>query len=174
VLCRVWLHCSRSLRRFDYPTVLQHNTPARRDSVQARCTSTWLGNGYETNLSPLDMFCSVTSRTWFWSSAITSVSILYILLRSIKGEFPFVRCWFQMPFLNGKALSFNKKYQTQTTLCFSYARRIVILRNVSTSNSVSVAPSISVREGDCRKYDFLTASHERSGITNKGGQCCST
>jgi hypothetical protein len=96
---------------------------------------------------------------------------VYFTTWSIKGEFSFI-CWLQMRFFNGKQLSFNKKYQTQAMLCFSYARRLVIMRNVSTSNSVSVAPSISVRENDCIKCEFLTASNKRSGITNKGGQCC--
>jgi len=94
---------SVSVRRFDYPTVLQHNTPTSRDSVQACFNSTWLGNSYKTNFSEsvsqsVTYLLRVTNRTVLKFGHYVCEYSVNFTTWSIKGEFPFMCCWFQMPF----------------------------------------------------------------------------
>jgi hypothetical protein len=117
---------SVSVRRFDYPTVLQHNTPTSptsRDSEQARFTNTWLGNGYETNLSPLDILCSEWPVEHGSEVRPLRLNILYTW--SIKSEFPFVYCSFQMPFFMVNCWVSTKS--TKHRPCCVFLMRVVSL-----------------------------------------------
>jgi hypothetical protein len=145
---------SDSVRRFDYPTLLQHNTthPLAETNVLYKPVSLTRDLVMLTKRTVVFVrhtLFTVTSRTWFWSSVITSLNILYFLLRGT------LRLSFLSYALDFKCLFFIVNCWVSTK---STKRRscLVILRNVSTCNPVSFAPSIRESESDCKKYGFLT------------------